>query len=139
MSDLPPTFDDVDRWWRGVLDGDISRAEAGAWARSWLGFVPDVEHNALYTLHELESRSGTGEEVLVFARERYARWCHLRLEFEADLVVWNRERFRALLRFMLTRRSAESVRATAETILANNHWPDATADDVDEVLGPPPA
>ena len=139
MSETSPSLDEVDRWWRGVLSGVISRNDARAFAESWLGFVPRLVHDGLYALLELQARAGSDEEVQAAAVQKYAAWCAAREEFEADPVVWNRARFRALLRYMLTQRSVDSLRPIAQLFLANNEYPDATQEDVDEVLGPMPA
>ena len=139
VSESPPTADDVNRCWRGVLSGEISRADARTFAESGLGFVMGPVHDGLYALLELQGRSGSEEELRAIAAQQYARWRAALEEYQADPVGSNRDRFRSLLRYMLTHRSVESLRPIAQLFLSNNEYPDATQEDVDEVLGPPPA
>jgi len=136
VSESPPTTDDVDRWWQGVLTGEISPDAAADFAELWLGLVPPLVHDGLYSLLELRRHVGNDEEVRANAARQYAWWRAACEDYETDPVGHNREQFRSLLRRMLTSRPVASVRPIAQLLLANKEYPDATQQDVDDVLRP---
>jgi hypothetical protein len=138
MNDFVVTRDDLEKWWLDTISGAVTRREVATWAEHWMGLggCEELVLRGGLTLQALVHHSEPDEELRALAAEGYEAWrAELNL-YDADPVAWNRGEFRRFLTRYAAKAPTEKVRAVGLLIIEHDHWPDATAEDIIDALGP---
>ncbi|AEV86539.1 hypothetical protein ACWT_5522 [Actinoplanes sp. SE50] len=134
-----PSRQDVEAWWRDLLDGRCSREETFDRVRPWVEDPPDAVEDpitmmGLQQLHgfalTVDGRAGhlhDDQEV----RAGFEQWLTHGTRFDADPAGWRRDRYRQALLAVLRDQGRQHARTLAKRMVAAD-W--LSTEDAEQIL-----
>ncbi|MBL7255377.1 hypothetical protein [Paractinoplanes lichenicola] len=128
-----PSREDVEAWWRDLLDGRSSRSETHERVRLWVEDPPEpiADPITLMGLQHLHGFGLTDGEQIQATFDQWIAHCE---RFDADPAGWQRDRYLEALKGVLREQGTQHAWSLADRLTARG-W--VTPDDVAQVFGSP--